>query len=63
MTKRERNPERERLVKQIIAEYQPKSIMELQGVLKSILTPPSAITSAHKYCNLHRALVLRVAFY
>ena len=39
MTKRERNPERERLVKQIIAEYQPKSIMELQDVLKSIFAP------------------------
>jgi len=39
MAKRERNPERDRLVKQIITEYQPKSIMELQDVLKSIFAP------------------------
>ena len=36
MAKRERSPERDRLVKQIIAEYQPKSIPELQNVLKEI---------------------------
>jgi transposase-like protein len=39
MEKRERNPERERLVKELLAEYQPKDIMELQDVLKNIFGP------------------------
>lgn len=39
MSKRERNPERERLIKQIIAEYQPKSLLELQDTLKEIFAP------------------------
>ena len=39
MAKKIRNPERDRLVKQIIAEYQPKSILELQDVLKGIFAP------------------------
>ena len=34
MKTRETNPQRSRLVKEIIAEYQPKDIMELQDVLK-----------------------------
>ncbi len=36
MAKREKNPERDRLVKAIIAEYQSKDFMELQDVLKEI---------------------------
>ena len=39
MAKREKNPERERLVKELIAEYKPKSIMELQDMLKGIFGP------------------------
>jgi len=39
MTKKEKNPERNRLVKELIAEYQPKSIMDLQDILKEIFAP------------------------
>jgi transposase-like protein len=39
MAKREKNPERDRLVKELIAEYQPKDLMELQDVLKDIFGP------------------------
>ena len=33
MAKKERNPERTRLVKALLAEYQPKDLLELQDVL------------------------------
>ena len=39
MAKREKNPERDRLVKEIISEYQPKNFLELQDVLKEIFGP------------------------
>ena len=39
MKTRETNPQRSRLVKEIIAEYQPKDIMELQDVQKDIFAP------------------------
>jgi transposase-like protein len=39
MAKREKNPERDRLVKEIITEYQPKDLLELQDVLKEIFAP------------------------
>ena len=39
MAKREKNPERDRLVKELIAEYQPKDLLELQDVLKEIFGP------------------------
>jgi len=39
MARKERNPERERLVKELLAEYQPKNIMELQDILKGIFGP------------------------
>ena len=32
MTKKEKNPERNRLVKELLAEYQPKTILELQDI-------------------------------
>ena len=34
MAKREKNPDRDRLVKELIAEYQPKNFLELKDVLK-----------------------------
>jgi len=39
MAKKERNPERTRLVKALLAEYQPKDLLELQDVLKDIFGP------------------------
>ena len=39
MAKKERNPERARLVKELLAEYQPKDLFELQDVLKDIFGP------------------------
>jgi transposase-like protein len=39
MAKREKNPARDRLVKELIAEYQPKNFLELQGILKEIFAP------------------------
>ena len=37
--KREANPVRDRLVKEIIAEYQPTSLLEMQEILKGIFAP------------------------
>jgi transposase-like protein len=39
MAKKEKNIERERLVKELIAEYQPKDLLELQEILKDIFGP------------------------
>jgi len=39
MAKKERNPERTRLVKELLAEYKPKDLFELQDVLKDIFGP------------------------
>ena len=39
MSKREKNPERDRLVKELLAEYQPKDLFELQDILKDIFGP------------------------
>ena len=39
MAKRERDPKRDQLVKALLAEYQPKSFLELQDVLKDIFAP------------------------
>jgi transposase-like protein len=39
MARKERNPERDRLVKEILAEFQPKDLFELQDVLKGIFGP------------------------
>jgi transposase-like protein len=39
MAKREKNPERDRLVKELLAEYQPKDFLELQDILKDIFGP------------------------
>ena len=39
MAKREKNPERDRLVKELLAEYQPKDLFELQDILKDIFGP------------------------
>ena len=39
MAKKEKNPERSRLVKELLAEYQPKDLFELQDVLKDIFGP------------------------
>jgi transposase-like protein len=39
MPKKEKNPERDRLVKDLIATYQPKNILELQDILKEIFAP------------------------
>jgi transposase-like protein len=39
VAKRERKPERDRLVKEILAEYQPKDLFELQDALKEIFGP------------------------
>jgi transposase-like protein len=39
MSKKEKNPVRDRLVKELISEYQPKSFLELQDVLKEIFAP------------------------
>ena len=39
MAKKKRNPERIRLVKELLAEYQPKDLFELQDVLKDIFGP------------------------
>ena len=39
MTKRKKDPERDRLVKEIITEYQPKNFLELQDILKEIFGP------------------------
>jgi transposase-like protein len=39
MGKKERNPAREQLARQVIAEYQPKSFKELQDALKDIFGP------------------------
>jgi transposase-like protein len=39
MKKREKNPTRDRLVKEIISEYQPKDFLELQDILKEIFAP------------------------
>jgi len=39
MARKEMNPERIRLVKELLAEYQPKDVLELQDVLKDIFGP------------------------
>jgi transposase-like protein len=39
MGKKERNPERDRLMKELLAEYQPKNFLELQDILKEIFAP------------------------
>lgn len=39
MAKKEKAPERSRLVKELIAEYQPKNFLELQDILKEIFAP------------------------
>jgi transposase-like protein len=39
MAKRERDPKRDQLVKALLAEYQPKDLLELQDVLKDIFAP------------------------
>jgi transposase-like protein len=39
VAKRERKPERDQLVKAILAEYQPKDLLELQDILKEIFSP------------------------
>ena len=39
MAKRETSPERKRLIKELLAEYQPKDLLELQDVLKEIFGP------------------------
>ena len=39
MAKKERNPERTRLVKELLAEYKPKDLFELQDILKDIFGP------------------------
>jgi transposase-like protein len=39
MGKKERNPERARLVKELLAEYRPKDLFELQDILKDIFGP------------------------
>ena len=39
MAKKEKNADRDRLVKELIAEYQPKSFLELQDILKEIFAP------------------------
>jgi len=39
MAKRERDPKLDRLVKEILIEYQPKDLLELQDVLKGIFAP------------------------
>jgi transposase-like protein len=39
MAKREKNPGRDRLVKELLAEYQPKDLFELQDILKDIFGP------------------------
>ena len=39
MAKKEKNPERTRLIKELLAEYKPKDLLELQDVLKEIFGP------------------------